>query len=443
MEIVLSEGERVSICSARMATPTVGAASTFKFSLPTVEKQIQKAAGDVAGAVGGAVTDIRDDLTNIFGTVTQCAQKLGQATAVVGQHAADILTATIRATVDILLIPATLIDDVWNAVAPQLRQNASPMLFRLTNPGPAAWQGATPVIEDVQASFHRDPARRPLLFIHGMGYPANPAVAIADMYLPFEQQAKMFNRPAGGPIDATTLDIFLLSWNSDLTTDKADIIKGALESLGYAGGSLAATPLIFAAIMWRELERRADECASYLLPLFRTLTNGQRGTGNPNDNWPGVFTHSLGSYVFAAMAEKLGPAGDFAPLAQFWWSMAGAIPQNAFSKTGVFQHAPHACVPLNGTLAGTHVFYSWQDAVLLTAYSLANGHPAMGTTGANSSALPNVKNWHTQEYTGASHVITDGGPFAQFGGYFRKMAPLIKAFLGSPMLEAMTESVAG
>ena len=120
------------------------------------------------------------------------------------------------------------------------------------------------------------------------------------------------------------------------------------------------------------------------------------------------------------------------PRAEFWWSMAPAVPSNAFTRTGIFGKAPQICrnnveVPTR-SLAKTNVFYSHQDAVLLVAYTLATQNSAMGTTGslATQYVFTELEDWDTTSQTAESHVIPEGAPF---GGYFRNMGDTIRTFL--------------
>jgi hypothetical protein len=210
-------------------------------------------------------------------------------------------------------------------------------------------------------------------------------------------------------------EIYFVSYDSDITNEEKLIIRNLLsEEIG--GGSITGEPNnFFFAVMWRELERRARLFAELLLPL---LTGFPRGPGSR----PWVFSASLGSLLFAHLAQRhVETAEGDRPFSQ-WWSFAPAIPAHGFTPSGGYEKAPEALYS-----EPHRIFYSRSDLVLLVAYCAANNHFAMGTTGP-LAAPSNFVEKDTTMITGETHPYVIVPP----GDYFNLLGSTIRNYLGKP-----------
>lgn len=106
-----------------------------------------------------------------------------------------------------------------------------------------------------------------------------------------------------------------------------------------------------------ELERRAKIAGSFLAPFLAAVPAGQ-------DTPLFVFSHSLGTFTTAHMAQRLySPAqGDVGGRVRHWFAAASAVPATAFTPgSGIFDRAPRLVTSDEGPAIS--VLYSNLDSV--------------------------------------------------------------------------------
>jgi hypothetical protein len=140
-----------------------------------------------------------------------------------------------------------------------------------------------------------------------------------------------------------------------------------------------------------------------------------------------IISHSLGAFVVGHAGEKVYSDATRDSGWLTWYNLAGALPDNAFSATGIFPNADKLMGRVDqGRLL--KIYYSPIDSVLSTVYYLATITPAMGQFGSSAHrGLPGprvVDDYNTIEYTGAVHR-TEPDP-ATGRSYIQMLGRLLK-----------------
>ncbi|KZE74900.1 hypothetical protein [Paenibacillus elgii] len=227
----------------------------------------------------------------------------------------------------------------------------------------------------IDVEHYKFPAGRyPCLFVHGKGHTATKDSAYS-FFWDIEEHVKIFRHD-----EYKNHDLYLVSYDTDLTGTDEKIIKAAFELFIKIGALGDPEPLILA-VFWRELERRAEVTGKFLVPFLKTLSSFYKSIEEMNGIGPFAITHSLGCYTFATAAQELLKESNENRCFAAWLCMAAAVPSNGFTNTGAFRLAPLIAGTPDGPIMGTSVWYSRTDLVLNIAYTLATGHLAMGVTG--------------------------------------------------------------
>lgn len=351
-------------------------------------KSLQDRAGNTINEmqrIGKAVIDNTiDDIRLVYEGVEECAKEIDKIRIRAMHRAIEYHTLYQRTMRDLGIIPADLIDQVWRMVFGDIKGEAHPRIFHLTNPKVSVWEDTRlrNMVEVDISTINFPVGRAPFVFVHGAGKRGNELDAFS-FYYSFEREARMFNNSLK---DYSHADIFIVSYDSLITNNTRLIIKNAFESL-LGPLTDADAPGLFSAVMWREWEERAEFTAEkVILPFLKKISE----SGLEPSYGAGAITHSLGCYALAHAAQLFVteiPESSQRPF-DIWFCMAAALPSNAFTRTGDFPLAPLIAGPsIAGPKHGTSVWFSNVDYILGLLYGvLANRHFAMGQTGALAAA---------------------------------------------------------
>ena len=394
------------------SSPTIP--QTLRFDIGAVERAARHAIRSVSQGTEAIIRNSVDDIGAIWDSTSACLREIDEIRVRISNRAIEYHTVAIRTLVDAGVLPVQLIDDVWRRVAPDLVRPVNARLFRLLNPRAAVWGSQPPSFVQVTDSASIGLDSRSFFFVHGMDYLADPNDAYQYMYRQFEQEVRLFHEDSNECND-TGCNVYLLSYDSKLTDELDTIIRLGFET-ELGGPVVGLAPGLFLAVLWRELERRAQVAGDHLHTLLSPLPRGI-------DNGLFLFSHSLGGIVSAHMANRIYSENpNDGGLFRAWYCMAAAIPANGFQRTGEFLYAPF----LTRGEAKTEVYYSFFDDILSTAYVLANSHLAMGNVGSGVRRPDtSIRNRDTTALSREVHMI--GGPA---GGYFSRVGELIRRDFG-------------
>lgn len=327
-------------------------------------------------------------------------------------------TIYVRSLIEAGIIPATLVRKIQDRILGAVDPPPEPILFHLENPE-CVWTGEPPKMVEFDTSS-RSPRTRvyPLIFVHGMQYVRKKEDAY-KFYEEFEKATRLFKGERDP--DSDEYDVYILSYDSDLTNETNLLIRRALEA-ELATNVEDDSPLLYLAILWRELVNRAryagEKC---LTPLFHSIFRLDEQKSKSGY----IISHSLGNEAVAFAANKYysGRENTYIPICKSWWCMAAAIPADAFTNTGDYGVTPKIS---NDTI----VWFSRTDEVLSLLYPMGNTAPsgepmlALGVTGALQHQYP-LTNLDVTLCTDITHEVGNG--------YFRKLSKNIRWRLGIDM----------
>ena len=384
------------------------------FDLGELERKTTSIVRDTQRLGEAFIENTMNDIDAIIGDVEACGQHLEAIRVRVSNRAVEYQTGIFRILVDTEILPATLIEEVWLQVASELAVEPNPQLFKLDNPEQAVWNGAQPSFTPIPPSYSFPDFRNAFFILHGMGYDGSNKQAFDSMYKPFEKSARMFN---GDTSWKRFSDIYLVAYDTRLTDEARTIIrKGFASVLGQQ--VVGSAPNTIGAVLWRELERRANLTGEYLAVYLSSLSAPPHASGF-------VVAHSLGCFASAAALKSYALRSTNARrVISQWLCMAAALPANALTNSGIFEESLNAVTSLAPPF-GTFVLFSWFDLVLGAAYTpLVNETLAMGQTGALIPVQP-LANSNVSRLVGETHAISDG--------YLDKVGPVIRAIYGTTL----------
>ncbi|TYP78238.1 hypothetical protein [Paenibacillus methanolicus] len=389
-------------------------------NLGGLERRAKSAINDVTNATTTLIDNTVQDVDFILRRVGDCARAVDSIRVRVANRAIQYQTTAMRILIQNQVLPVETIDQVFRRIARQIQRDPNPRVFHYRNPEAAIWlRTQRPDVVQINPNTHNFPANRwPYIFIHGAGR-GGTAEEARFFYEDFEINARMFNPVfANSPNYRANADIYLVAYDAQIEGEDELIIRRALATvLGQA--ITGSSPDLFLAVMWKEFERRAIVTADRaLLPMFNRMA------GQTFRN-AGLITHSLGCLVGAQAAERFIRAQPNANVLTFWYCMAAALPSDAFTTTGAFNNAPRIAGVADGIRQGTSVWFSYLDAVLLFAYTLANKHLALGVTGALESKNP-LTDFNVTDIVGPVHDLNIADPSR---GYFNLLASEIQRAL--------------
>ncbi|HGA1022406.1 TPA: hypothetical protein ACIQN7_002748 [Bacillus cereus] len=327
----------------------------------------KKFAQQTSKEIEGLIQSTGKDISDVFDDLKECAAAADSIRNKLTNRYIEHHSAILRIGLDSHLMTRDLIEIVWKYVRNNIGPKKTPRIYKLTDP-----YNSSSAIEIKLENFEFPQGRYPCLFVHGMFY----EVSINSAYSFFwdvEGEIELFKTN-----DYKNYDVYLLSYDTDLTDDIDDKIKLAFQFLFGINPKGESLPLVLA-VFWRELEERAEKAGDYLLDFLKKLVNFY----NDSNIYPKGFaiTHSLGCFTLASAAQKLIEENNMNSAFSKWLCCAAAIPCNGFTKTGFFNLAPRIAGPADGPQYGTSVWYSHTDLVLNHAYPLANPYLPMGVTG--------------------------------------------------------------
>ncbi|MDN9012711.1 hypothetical protein [Brevibacillus laterosporus] len=391
-------------------------------------RQVSNSINDVVETGKQIIKNTEEDLDYIFENVKECVQRCGvsidnirlRLTHRFIQYSSLVLGALCSNG----LIPADIIKENYEKISDQLRRNPNAKILHLKNPKESVWpneQGETadPVFDDIEPdSFVFEENREAWVFIHGMSYKAlkkdgsdfssSRQIDAFDYFANFEKEARVFNPDPNAPLppDTSKIDIYLITYDSEMSDEEEEKIKVLLQSVVIGGGNYN---LLIAAVFWKEMKRRAEKTAAYIKPFLEKL---DRNTGR-------AITHSLGCYVLAYVAEQIISQNNDLQAFNSWWCMSPAIPSDSFSNTGSLQHAPLIAGSFDGLLYGTSVWYSLGDLVLMLLYPLAACTTALGLTGLGVNDNHWAEDYNITNITDVHHG-PDGEYIQRLGSRIRE-----------------------
>ncbi|AZJ24571.1 hypothetical protein CT694_34595 (plasmid) [Bacillus wiedmannii bv. thuringiensis] len=384
-------------------------------------KKLQKKGMDAVNKVTSGVETIGkntiNDISNILGHVSECAAHIDQIRLLVMHRAIQYHSTAMQAMIGAEIIPCELVEKVLDRIFGEIPEPKRPRLLRLNNPE-VVWNGGDYNITEVDIQNEViDQFRTPYIFVHGMMFPAENQNAF-NFYKMFELEARMFNNDTGA--DYSRADIYLISYDSDLT-DELDLLirKGIEAEVGDVIIGDDAEYLYFA-ILWRVMVERAEAAGHMLAPFLERLMR----LDYPLPVEGMAISHSLGSYVIASAAKDFLTQFPNSKVFNKWWCMASALPADAFTNTGSYTISPKIAANREGE-PGTTLWFSRMDAVLSYVYPLANnGSMALGVTGALEHTYP----LHNLDVTLCTHLTHTGDD-----GYFRLLGKSIRWRLGTEL----------
>ncbi|MBZ9622907.1 hypothetical protein G9F71_008575 [Clostridium sp. FP2] len=310
-------------------------------------------------------------------------------------------------------------DMVWERVGGKLHRKIYPRIFQLINPKEAVWEGrGSENMQEIDINTITFPAdRTPFVFIHGIENEPTKEAAY-EFYEKFENAARMYNNDITDYSKDT--DVFIVSYDSTLSNDEEVIIRAGFETV--LGGTVTGdAPEFFAAVMWREWQKRAIYTGEeVLLPFLKKMADSNIDRTKRGK----VISHSLGCLVMAHAAEELKKQfPDSEKPLNSWLVLAAALPLNAFANTGDYKNAPAVTgVYDSDPLYGTKVWFSYVDFALLFFYVYATKHEAMGQRGSVFPARYEVFNQDVTFCTLESHTADE---------YFARLASTLRFYLNT------------
>ncbi|MEI5919431.1 hypothetical protein ACMHYP_26235 [Bacillus cereus] len=374
------------------------------YDIGKLEKKANNTLRDLSEAGKVLLDNTLNDVQHIANGAAGCLAEWDSVRLRVAHRAIEYFTTIQRILIEAELLPVELIQKVWEQVSGQLERDPNPQVYALWNPKQAVWEGATPNLESLPAdynNFHIEASGT--IFIHGKDYQSDPKEAY-EFYVNYAKELNLYKN------FHTIQDVFLVCYDTKITDEADTIIRKGFETV--LGTTITGSaPNMFAAVLWRELERRATLTGDFLFPLLKRMREAKGAYG--------AVTHSLGCFTLAHVANRLVNVLPDGNRLRSWHCMAPALPANAFTGTGIFKDAPLIS-------DGTTVWYSHIDSILSTAYIYANGYPAMGQTGCLESAN-SVENIDVTQFVGPVHNVQE---IAGTPGYFTLVAPKLKEKLG-------------
>ncbi|CAH0346698.1 hypothetical protein [Bacillus sp. CECT 9360] len=357
-----------------------------KINISSAAKAVTDVA-DIARQI--AENTIKEDIPYFFENIWDCVEGCGVSLDKIR------LRLMHRAIQYITLVTPALCNVSYQWIYPEIirpkvrdriRQYPFPTIRQLLNPREAVWGNAQGQIEPPRYSTPIDPntfifddTREAWVFIHGMLYKAverdgsdfthDERIDAFDFFRTFESEARVFNpdRSIPNPPNAALIDIYLISYDSEMSGEDERQLQMVLEDFVFNGNIF---PTI-AAAFWTEMKTRAEETATYIRPFLEELQGRNRGR---------AITHSLGCYVLAHAAQQMMENERIAAFSS-WWCMSAAMRSDAFSNTGEYNLAPLIAGIWDGLGHGTSVWYSLADVTLQIIYPFGECATALGMTG--------------------------------------------------------------
>lgn len=396
-------------------------------------KKVAKAITDIVDIGKKIIDNTLNDIDYIFNNIEDCVKGCGVSIDKIRlrliHRAIQYISLIMGALCKNGLLPVDIIGTVYNKIKGDLENiNLDPKILHLKNPKEAIWgingHREEPNFDEINPEkFIADPTKEAWIFIHGMLYKAlkkdgsdfssDNQIDAFDYFSNFEKEAKIFQRDpnAPNPPDISKINIYLVSYDSEMRDEDEQIIKEALKAYVLAGENFY---LLIAAVFWREMKRRAEATAEYIKPFLVAL-EGNNGR---------AITHSLGCHVLAHASEKINKGRNLETSHrsfQSWWCMSAAMPSDAFSKTGGFKHAPLIAGGYDGPRYGTTVWFSLGDLVLILLYPLAACTTALGFTGMGVNDSDYARDHDITSMTDVNH-----GPDEK---YIKRLGSKIREYL--------------
>lgn len=397
-------------------------------------KQVANTLSDIVQTgrtiIGNTIADVDYILGNIKGCIQGCERGIDNVRLRLTHRGIQYISLVTGVLCSTGLIPSDIIKRIYEKLSRKLERDPEHKIFHLTNPKLYVWEGAEPLYNEIDPnSFVFNQDKEAWVFIHGMLYSAlkkdgsdfkrsETKVDVFDYFYNFERKAKIFNPdPNSRPNqDNSKIEIYLVSYDSEMRDDDEEEIKVLLQSQVLGGGNFY---LLTAAVYWREMVRRAKKTANHIIPFLDKLAN----------NKGRAITHSLGCYVLAEAAQKINKnASESSYHRAFgsWWCMSAALPSDAFSNTGDFDKAPLIAgkgADHERIWSGTTVWYSLADIVLMLLYPLGSCTTALGLTGLGVNDKEIAEDENITTITDVHH-----GPA---GDYIERLGPSIQEVLGT------------
>lgn len=354
-----------------------------KINLGNLEKNSKNVIKETIELFKNGIQNTEQDIKAIIDSGSQCLEDMEDIHNIITNRTIEYHTEITRILLDTKILPIEIISYIFDEVCGDIKaKNFKPIIYKLKNPKEYVWERLEPKCDVVSIDNIVPGNRSPLIFIHGMGYEQSEYSASSFFKL-FEQNAELFR---GNSKHWDFYDVYLVSYDSYLYNETKSIIRKGFETiLGQPVFGTATT--LFWAVLWRELERRAKITGDYLSLFFNKLSKNHQSNSTIEKSM--VVAHSLGCFVaahgehcFVQQNLDKNEILNYKGLIERNVFFAPAVPSNSFATTGDYSYAPLIC-PYTDGAKGTSIFYSYTDYILLSMYTLlANGHTAMGTTGA-------------------------------------------------------------
>lgn len=383
--------------------------------LGAAEKKVKanlKSVNDTAiTVINNTCKDIKSILDRVEGCASDFDSIRNRIANRISEYEAVITSEVIDSYIDVF-------DKVWEEIGGKLNHKIHPMIFQLKNPRGAVWEGEDYDMTEIDIDTVTFPTdRTPFVFIYGIENEPTKEAAY-KFYKKFEKAAKMYNNDITDYSKDT--DVFIVSYDSTLSSDEEVIIRAGFETV--LGGTVTGdAPGFFAAVMWREWQRRAIYTGEkVLLPFLKKMADSNIDRTKRGK----VISHSLGCLVMAHAAEELKKQfPDSEKPLNSWLVLAAALPLNAFANTGDYKNAPAVTGVYDGDLLyGTKVWFSYVDFALLFFYIYATKHEAMGQRGSVFPARYEVFNQDVTFCTLESHTADE---------YFARLASTLRFYLNT------------
>ncbi|MGM0924692.1 MAG: hypothetical protein ACQEWW_26490 [Bacillota bacterium] len=395
-------------------------------------KKVAQAINDVVDTGKQLIENTLNDINEILGGIENCIRTCGRELDDIRlrliHRGIQYISTTLRTICVNGLIAGDVIEEVYNKISGEIRHFPEPKILHLQNPRSSVWpdengQVAKPIFVEIDPrEFVYNEDTEAWVFIHGNLYKgikkdgsdfsSEKQDDVFDFFTFFEKEAQVFHPES--KCDTETINIYLISYDSEMRDEDERTIKNALKSYILGGENFH---LLMAAVFWREMELRAEETAVHIRPFLEKLeTNRGR-----------AITHSLGCYVLAYASQMMND--NTSPQAETnivsfksWWCMSAALPSSAFSNTGSFKYAPLIAGSWRtGLIEGTSVWYSLGDNVLILLYPLATCTTALGFTGLGVNDSEWAEDYDITSITGVYHGLK--------GEYIKALGPKIREVL--------------
>lgn len=358
------------------------------------------------------------DIESILKPTENCIKRIDDIRVQLSSRVIEYENIMFRQLIDNKVLPVELIKKVRTQIRSQLEKNPNPRIFKLINPKESVWNGKAEKLQEVDVNVPLPQDHTPYVFIHGTQYRASKSEAF-EFYRQFELVAKMFNNPY---VDYSKTDIYLVSYDSNLTDEEVLIIRKGFSDVLSSQVSGDSSQL-YIAVLWEELERRARFTAdNKILPFLKQISL--------SNNKGRVITHSLGCYALAhAGYQFIKKYPSMKPPFLSWFCMAPTLPENAFAYTGIFSEASKIAGIPKGIDKGTSIWFSNFDFILTSIYVLTENRLPMGQRGAvalpysytNIDVTKCVKDIHMTKEHEIGGILTPG--------YFTLLGPTIRKIL--------------